>query len=88
VSIIIRTYQTLEPASEAVAFYARAIAKEYAESKSPTGGNVWREGTSVGFYGSSADEARGKASAWIEAERLRSIEILEGRAALAEKRRK
>lgn len=84
-SIIIRAYQTLEPASDEVAFYARAIAKEYADEKTPAGGAIWREGTSVGFYGRSADEARNKAAAWVEAERLRSIEVLEGRVALAEK---
>lgn len=45
-----------------------------------------REGTSVGFYAESAEAAREKAHAWVQAERDREKRSAENRAAGAAKR--
>lgn len=87
-SVIVRTYAALNTHEADRAFYARAITQDPVDGPDgkPTG--KWREGFSVGFYAATAQEAAEKASAWIDAERIRQTEILEGRAAAAEKRRK
>ena len=87
-SVFVRTYATIDPPSADRAFYARAIARETVEDEAGKSAGKWREGFSVGFYAATAQEATEKAIAWIEAERIRQTEILEGRAAAAEKRRK
>lgn len=87
-SVLVRTYAALDTPEGSRAFYARAITQDpvVGSDGKPTG--KWREGFSVGFYAATAEEASAKAEAWIVAERDRQIEILEGRAAAAEKRRR
>lgn len=87
-SVFVRTYATIDPPSADRAFYARAIAREDVEDAAGKATGRWREGFSVGFYAATAEEATAKAEAWIVAERDRQTEIMEGRAAAAEKRRK
>jgi hypothetical protein len=87
-SVFVRTYATIDPPDAGRAFYARAIAQEGVEDASGKSTGKWREGFSVGFYAETAEIATAKAEAWIVAERDRQTEILEGRAAAAEKRRK
>lgn len=74
-SIYVRTYASVDPCDEAEAYYARAIIRRGR-----------REGTSVGFYAESAEAAREKAQAWVQAERDREKRTAENRAAGAAKR--
>lgn len=74
-SIYVRTYASVDPCDEAEAYYARAIIRRGS-----------REGTSVGFYAESAEAAREKAQAWVQAERDREKRTAENRAAGAAKR--
>lgn len=87
-SVFVRTYATIDPPDADRAFYARAIAQEAVDGPDGKHTGKWREGFSVGFYASTAQEATERAIAWIHAENIRQTEILEGRAAAAEKRRK
>lgn len=70
--IYVRTYSCIDPCPEAEAYYARAIVRRGR-----------REGTSVGFYAESAEAAREKAQAWVQAERDRDRRAAENRAATA-----
>ncbi|TFZ55579.1 hypothetical protein E4V01_21900 [Methylorubrum sp. Q1] len=73
--IYVRAYSCIDACPEAEAYYARAIIRRGS-----------REGTSVGFYAESAEAAREKAQAWVQAERDREKRSAEGRAAGAAKR--
>lgn len=61
--VYVRTYQSLGDVEPGQQFFARAIADEASKK------GAAREGFSVCFYGATEDEAAGKASAWIKAER-------------------
>lgn len=74
-SIYVRTYSCIDPCDEAEAYYARAIIRRGS-----------REGTSVGFYAESAEAAREKAQAWVQAERDRDAAKTENIAAGRAKR--
>jgi len=76
------------PPDTSRAFLARAIAQEAAVDANGAHKGTWKEGFSVCFYGATADEAKGRAEAWIEAERVRATETAESRAAAADKQRK
>lgn len=73
--IYVRTYSCIDPCDEAEAYYARAIIRRGS-----------REGTSVGFYAESAESAREKAQAWVQAERERDAAKAENIAAGRAKR--
>jgi hypothetical protein len=73
--IFVRAYSCIDPCPEAEAYYARAIIRKGT-----------REGTSVGFYAESAEAAREKAHAWVQAERDRERRAAESRAAGVAKR--
>lgn len=76
-AVLVRVYATLEAASSAENFYARAIARD----------SKGREDFSVGFYAETAEAAAAKARAWIVAERERQQALVEGRLSAAERRK-
>lgn len=81
-TVSVRVYESVDHAEPGERFYARAIAMK------PVKGGKARETTSVGFYAETANEARNKACAWIEAERKRLADIGLRREEAAQSRRK
>lgn len=63
-AVIIRAYQTLGEVEPGEQYLARAIAVNTTKAGQSL------EGFSVFFYGATEAEARDKAAAWVEAERL------------------
>lgn len=82
-TVSVRVYESVDHAEPGERFYARAIAMQKVKGRDKP-----RETTSVGFYAETANEARNKACAWIEAERKRLADIGLRREEAAQSRRK